>query len=286
MPRYSYFDDEWYAPSRPRPAKDGIKSKNVRGAFGASWWAKRWIAVLESFGWGSRMQRGRSYARSGQVLDIDLKVGRVQAKVQGSRPAPYKVRLDIPPLTDAQWERAIDGMALQAVFAAKLLAGEMPQNIEEVFTATGVPLFPQSARDVATECSCPDWANPCKHIAAVYYLLGERFDEDPFLIFHLRGRTREQIIENLRARRAAASEDAAEQPTTSAEPVPALAHQLETFYQAGPELEGISVQIAGPAMEAGVLRQLGPAPADTDLDLRAAYQAMTAHVLQKVFGEE
>ncbi|HZG69700.1 MAG TPA: SWIM zinc finger family protein, partial [Herpetosiphonaceae bacterium] len=224
MPRY--WDDEWYEPSRPRPAKDGIKAKNVRGAFGTSWWAKRWIAVLETFGWGSRLTRGRSYARQGQVLNIDLQVGRVNARVQGSRATPYRVKIEIPPLGDAQWERAIDSMAEQAIFAAKLLAGEMPQNIEDAFTAAGVPLFPRSARDIITACSCPDPANPCKHIAAVYYLLGERFDEDPFLIFHLRGRTREQIVDALRARRASATGDASDQQVAPVEAVPGLGDLL------------------------------------------------------------
>lgn len=284
MPRP--WDDEWYEPSRPRPVKDGIKAKNVRGAFGASWWAKRWIAVLETFGWGSRLTRGRSYARQGQVLNIDLQVGRVNARVQGSRATPYKVKIEIPPLGDAQWERAIDGMAEQAIFAAKLLASEMPQNIEDAFTAAGIPLFPQSARDVATNCSCPDPANPCKHIAAVYYLLGERFDEDPFLIFHLRGRSREQIVNALRARRASATGDTPHELATPVEAAPALADLLATFYQAGPELEAVAPQIVAPQVQAGILRRLGTAPPGTDAELRAVYQAMTVHVLNKLFGEE
>jgi uncharacterized Zn finger protein len=289
MPRRSsaYYDDGWYhEPSRPLPAKDGIKAKHGRGAFGQSWWAKRWIAVLESFGWGTRLTRGRSYARRGQVLTINLDAGRVRANVQGSRPTPYTVTIEIPPLTDAQWERAIDGMAEQAIFAAKLLAGEMPQNIEEAFVAVGMALFPQSTRDIATECSCPDYANPCKHIAAVYYLLGERFDEDPFLIFQLRGRRRDQVIDALHARRAAAALDTTAQVPTPVETVPPLADLLDTFYQPGPDLHTISVQIAVPEVKAGILRRLGTAPADIDADLRVVYQAMTSHVLNKVFGEE
>jgi len=289
MPKQSrsFYEDSWYyEPSRPLPAKDGIKAKTARGGFGQSWWAKRWIAVLETFGWGNRLTRGRSYARSGQVLSIDLEAGRVQAKVQGSRPTPYKVKVEIPPLKDEQWERAIDAMAEQAIFAAKLLASEMPENIEEAFEAAGVPLFPQSSRDLATDCSCPDYANPCKHIAAVYYLLGERFDEDPFLIFQLRGRTRDQVIEALRGRRAAATSSIAEAAPAPYETAPPLADLLGSFYQAGPELETISVQIAAPELEAGILRRLGTAPAGVDADLRAVYRAMTTHVLGKVFGEE
>lgn len=282
----SYDYGEWYPPSRPIGTDDGIKAKSQRGSFGATWWSLRWIRVLESFGWGNRLQRGRNYARQGQVLNIDLQVGRVKAKVQGSRPTPYKVTLDVPPLTDAQWERAADAMAQQAIFAAKLLAGEMPQDIEEAFQAAGVPLFPQTARDIQTECSCPDFANPCKHIAAVYYLLGERFDEDPFLIFHLRGRTREQIMDALRARRAAVTEESAIVPTAPAEPVPALADLMATYYQAGDEMQTIAIQIAAPEVEAAILRRLGMAPAGIDVDLHLLYRAMTAHALEKVLGEE
>ncbi len=127
----------------------------------------------------------------------------VKAKVQGSMPKPYNVKIKLMPLSDAEWDKVTDAMASQAIFAAKLLAGEMPTNIEEAFSAAQLSLFPTKLDDLQTDCSCPDWANPCKHIAAVYYLLAERFDEDPFLIFKLRGRTKEQIIETLRARRVA-----------------------------------------------------------------------------------
>ena len=194
--------DPWYAPSRPRPVADGIAARTTRGAFGASWWGKRWIAALEQFGWGSRLQRGRSYARKGQVISLELAPGQVQARVQGSARTPYRVTLGLPVLTDAQWAGVTDALAQQAIFAAQLLAGEMPQEIEQVFAQAGAPLFPQTASDLATRCSCPDIANPCKHIAAVYYLLGERFDDDPFLIFQLRGRTQAALLAALRERRA------------------------------------------------------------------------------------
>jgi uncharacterized Zn finger protein len=177
-------------------------------------------------------------------------------------------------------------MAQQAIFAANLLAGEMPQNIEEAFEAAEVPLFPRSTRDITTECSCPDWANPCKHIAAVYYLLGERFDEDPFLIFHMRGCTREQIVEALRSRRASATDECSGAEVRSIEPVPDLTDLIDRFYQAGPELQNIFVQIGAPEVEVAILRRLGTAPAGTDPDLRAIYTAMTASALDKVFGTD
>jgi uncharacterized Zn finger protein len=183
---------------RPRiDAKGGIKAQTKRGQFGASWWAKQWIGVLESFDIGARLGRGRSYARKGQVLSIDIDAGMVQAKVQGSSPTPYKVTIKVKPLPESDWKKLAASLESQAIFAAKLLAGEMPQEIEEAFEAIGLSLFPEKLRDLETSCSCPDWSNPCKHVAAVYYLLGEEFDRDPFLIFRLRGMSREAFLESL-----------------------------------------------------------------------------------------
>ena len=190
-----------YEPARPKPVKNGIKTKNERGAIGETWWSKRWIHVLESLGMGARLDRGRSYARRGQVVSIDVQKSVVTAKVQGSRPKPYSITIRLVSLSDKDWDKVIDIMASQAIFAAKLLSGEMPQNIEEAFVEAKVSLFPRSGKDLDTDCSCPDYANPCKHIAAVYYILAERFDSDPFLIFKLRGRTKEEIIQALRKKR-------------------------------------------------------------------------------------
>src|SRR5215471_10275517 len=185
---------EFFPRSRPRAAKGGIKTQSKRGAFGQSWWARRWIAVLESFDIGARLGRGRTYARGGQVLSIDVGKGKVEAKVQGSRPSPYAVSIRLKVLADADWRKLIEVLSGQALFAAKLLAGEMPQDIEQVFGEAGLSLFPEKLRDLQTECSCPDYSNPCKHIAAVYYLLGEEFDRDPFLLFRLRGLGREELL--------------------------------------------------------------------------------------------
>jgi uncharacterized Zn finger protein len=283
---YGYGDWGYFKPSKPIRTDKGIKARSQRGAFGESWWAKRWIAALDTFGWGNRLQRGKSYARKGQVLSIDFAGPKIKAKVQGSRATPYSVTIEMKPLADKQWEQVIDALAQQAIFAAKLLAGEMPQDIEEAFQTTGVPLFPRGPQDITAACSCPDYANPCKHIAAVYYLLGERFDEDPFLIFQARGRTREQIIAALRARRAdsqAGSADTATAPAP-AEIAPPLETLMAAFYQAGPGLETIAPQIAAPQIAAALLRRLGPAPADADL--REVYQAITARVLERILGDE
>src|SRR6266849_10890845 len=231
--RYDYWD--YFEPSRPIKVEGGIKTKSEHGAIGSTWWSKRWVSVLESFNMGARLTRGRSYARQGQVLSLDVQPGLVKARVQGSRPRPYNVEIHLKPLSDQDWDKVTDAMADQAIFAAKLLAGEMPTNIEEAFSAVQLSLFPTAARELETDCSCPDWANPCKHIAAVYYLLAERFDEDPFLIFKLRGRTKEQIIEVLREKRAGTSSGesstfvaGAEDSTDAAGPL--LEENLDTFW--------------------------------------------------------
>lgn len=273
----------YFPPSRPIRTDKGIQSRSQRGAFAANWWAKRWLAVLESYGIGSRLQRGRSYARSGQVLNVDVQPGLVEARVQGSRPMPYAVEINVRQMPDGEWERALDAISEQAIFSAQLLDGEMPQDIESVFQSARISLFPASERDLTTTCSCPDYANPCKHIAAVYYLLGEQFDRDPFLIFTLRGRTREQVMEGLRRRRAAAvqTEAAADAPTER--PAPPLDADLSGFW--GEALhEWTAPDFSAPAIDAALLRRLGAPPGDTRKALEDLYRAMTAHVQERVFG--
>jgi uncharacterized Zn finger protein len=188
----------------PRKVKGGIRAQTKRGAFGKSWWAKRWLAVLESLQVGGRLERGRAYARKGQVMDLTIEAGLVRARVQGSRPTPYDVTIRVEPLSRAEWQRVAKVLAREVVFLARLLAGEMPTDIERAFEQAKVSLFPTRMRDLQTDCSCPDVANPCKHIAAVYYLLGEEFDRDPFLIFRLRGMTREELLRSLEEMEAAA----------------------------------------------------------------------------------
>ncbi len=180
----------------------GLKAQSTRGAIGESWWSKRFLAVLESFEMASRLTRGRSYARAGQVLSLDILPGSVASRVQGSRPVPYTVDIKLHAYDHPTWTRIEQAMASQALFLARLLAGEMPTQIEEAFVAADAPLFPTRSSDLAMSCSCPDWGMPCKHIAATFYLLAEAFDADPFQILHWRGRDRETLLTNLRALRA------------------------------------------------------------------------------------
>lgn len=162
------------------------------------WWSQRWLELLDSYRFKKRLERARNYSRQGNVLSIEFKGAKVLALVQGSEVEPYKVSLFLDHFSDEEWGYVVETMSQKAIFAAKLLAGEMPQNIEQVFTANGLSLFPFTLSDVRSKCSCPDKANPCKHVAAVYYQLGDRFSEDPFVLFQLRGRTKAEIISNLR----------------------------------------------------------------------------------------
>ena len=131
-------------------------------------------------------------------MEFALGTGKVTARVQGSRPQPYNVSVTVLPLTTAQWRRVQDRLASQALFRAKLLAGEMPREIEEVFAECGTPLFPRSPADLDMHCSCPDWEVPCKHLAAVCYVLAEEFDRDPFGMLAWRGKARDELLAALR----------------------------------------------------------------------------------------
>jgi uncharacterized Zn finger protein len=189
-------DRRWedWPPSAPLAVEGGLTARSARGAIGRSWWSKRFIAVLESFGAGGRLTRGRAYARKGQVLSLDLVPGVVSGSVQGSRPAPYEVWITMPVLPPAVWQKVETAVAEQALFAAQLLGGELPAELEDVVTAAGGRLFPQSFGDLSMRCTCPDWGMPCKHLAAAFYLLAETFDDDPFRILLWRGRSREQVL--------------------------------------------------------------------------------------------
>jgi uncharacterized Zn finger protein len=247
------------------------------------WWAQRWIDVLESFGWVRRLARARNYAREGNVLKLEFKGSKVHSLVQGTAPEPYKVSLALDPFDDEQWQYVIESMAERAIFSAKLLAGEMPQTIEEVFTANGLSLFPLTKFDIHSRCSCPDQANPCKHIGAVYYVLGDQFSEDPFVLFQLRGRTKEQIIAALRQIRSNQAEPGGEiaEPTVTE---PAI--DLQQFWQYDAQLEPSLVVITPPPSNETVLDVLGALPIKTDAPhQQAQVSAQVMDYLKGIYGQ-
>lgn len=287
----------WHFYSRPAiRVEGGIKARSRRGKIGETWWSRRWIRLLESFDMGARLDRGRSYARKGQVISIEVEKGEVHARVQGSSRKPYEITICLKPIAKGGWERAEEVMASKAVFAAKLLSGEMPLEIEEAFAEAGVRLFPENSRDLETNCTCPDWANPCKHIAAVYYLLAESFDRDPFLIFKLRGRTKEEIVESLRNKRASVCLAEQAISTTCSDAIPSvkavrpLEECLEIFWEAGNALDKMTFDPGRPEVENAVLKRLGDAPFSVGEEnlsvlLEKAYQAAEEVALKKAFGE-
>lgn len=278
----------FYEPTRRRPA-DGIKARSQYGAIGETWWSQRFIAVLESFNMGARLTRGRSYARSGQVVELSVGPGEARARVQGSRAKPYRVSIGVMTLSQKDWRRVEGAMAASALFIAKLLAGEMPADIEEAFDGCNLSLFPSSKVELRTECSCPDWENPCKHIAAAYYILAEKFDEDPFLIFAWRGRTKEELLVELRSKRKPSragrrKDSAGKGPQEPA----ALADHLDSFWTIGDSAElhldphasgapdALLVELGSPPEEAGGAR-LKEALAHAYVAMAVAAQERASH---------
>ncbi|NEO14377.1 MULTISPECIES: SWIM zinc finger family protein [unclassified Moorena] len=245
------------------------------------WWVERWNDLLNSYRFKKRLERGRIYAKEGNILSIDFLGPQVVAKVQGTAPEPYELTISIEPFTEEDWNYVVQTLASKAIYSAQLLAGEMPHNIEEVFTANGLSLFPFTLSDVRSQCNCPDPKNPCKHIAAVYYELGDRFSEDPFVLFQLRGSTKEQILDALRKLRSgqAGETSTTEQPSsipnlTSADQNPDQNREkgesvigdpetsvnIQQFWQYDQPLDSSLVVIAPPTDSGTVLDVLGTIP--------------------------
>ena len=254
-----------------KTALSGIKVRKI----GATWWGQRWIEALEhmSRDYLSCLGRGRAYARAGHVQELQIAPGEVTAQVIGSDAdaETYSVTLRVAMLSLASWKKVIETMGQQAVFSAELLGGRMPVEIDEAFRSAGHSLFLTKQRELETDCSCPDWANPCKHVAAVHYVLGEAFDRDPFLLFELRGRTKQQVLGALRSLRSGQSSD--EQIEKLAADVAEHAARLaadagesiedrvpDEYEQLRTALPNLQFRIEAPAAPGAVLKQLGPPP--------------------------
>jgi uncharacterized Zn finger protein len=253
------------------------------------WWVQRWNDLLNSYRFKKRLERARNYAREGNVLSIEFKGPEVLAKVQGTAPEPYQVSLSIDPFTEEDWSYVVGTMAEQAIYSAHLLAGEMPYDIEKVFTSNGLSLFPFTLSDIHSRCSCPDPQNPCKHIGAVYYQLGDRFSEDPFVLFQLRGRTKEQILDDLRRLRSTNStqtESHEASKTSELEVSPATRQltplKIEQFWQYYEPLDSSLVVIAPPPDNRTILDVLGTIPlASTDIRVMQYLKGVSQIVSQQ-----
>lgn len=250
----SSFYGNWYTPSTPKKVKGGIKAQNQRGSFARKWWGKRWIEVLENFRIGARLTRGKSYARKGQVVSLEMGKGTVSAKVQGSRSGTYTVKVKLTPFKNEEWDQVISTIAEHPAFAASLLSGEMPLEMEEQFRSEGISLFPQKRKDLKTSCSCPDSSNPCKHIAAVFYLMAEAFDENPFLLFSLRGMEREDFLAKLQG------EVPQDQPEKVSLPIEPLPEDIDLFWKGAKIDRNTEAFSASPNIHGSLPKRLGNLP--------------------------
>ncbi|KPQ33852.1 MAG: hypothetical protein HLUCCA11_17000 [Phormidesmis priestleyi Ana] len=173
--------------------------------FSRSWWGQKFITAIENLTDSGRLSRGRSYARGRKVKGFDINGNLVTAQVRGSinpyfgvhKEPLYHITIEFQPLSAAKWSAAVAEMASKASVISRLLLNEIPDDIEKTFQSLNLNLLPSSQKDFQTSCSCPDWSNPCKHIAGVYYLVAAELDQDPFLLFELRGLSRENLIKEL-----------------------------------------------------------------------------------------
>jgi uncharacterized Zn finger protein len=257
----AFGESGWFEPARPIKVEGGIRARSKRGTIGEQWWSRRFVDILERVCDKGRLSRGRAYARAGQVLDLDLGPGRVGARVQGSRPTPYDITIRIGAYDAGQWERLTEALAAQALYRAKLLAGEMPPEIEDVFHECGLPLFP-GERGLDMDCSCPDWGFPCKHLSAVLYLLAEAFDDDPFLVLAWRGMGKDTLLGALRT-----ITDTSADPNAAAGPLGPLqlddvpfAERLAGFYEPGASLARLRDQPSRVSAPADLLLRTLDAP--------------------------
>ena len=278
------YDDDY---EELEPADDAIvfsgpiSARSKRGAIGETWWAEQWIAAMLRLG-DARLDRGRSYARNDRVMDLTIQRGLAFAQVQGSRRKPYQSSFALQTFKPKEWQRALDALAEQAIYAAKLLAGEMPGDIEGVFQSVGLSLFPRSRRDIGFDCSCPDWGNPCKHCAAIYYLVAEQLDEDPFILFHLRGYTREQVLDGLRQRRGASAEPEPGSGVEGKSAAAPLDTDLDAFWRGGAEIPALPAPTI-PSRSPSIA-SLGAPPDGIGRDLASVYRHVSETALAWLEG--
>jgi uncharacterized Zn finger protein len=261
-------------------------------------WSERWLALLNQLGYEPHLRRGRSYARRGQVKALEVQMGRITAQVDDRDLGLCEIEILTNRLTDAQWQQVMDALSRQAIYVAQLLAGDMPTNIDELFQQAGVNLLPGGHYDMEIRCNqCQSSGQPCKHTAAVLYLLGQMLDDDPWLLFRLRGRDRQQVLQALRQRRSdnedtlpAAAGQQTQHPTigslgNAADQSMPLSAQLESFWGSSKKLSNLHHHIAPPTIKLALLRRLGHPPFPTDsLDAYEQLARTYHHVTEEALG--
>ena len=243
-------------------------------------WSDAWLDALLSFSHPGRMRRGRHFAKEKRIKNLDIKPGEVYAEVKDGRKT-YQVSLRFPPLDDASWQKITEKLGGQALYSARLLGGELPPEVMDLFEEANATLFPTTDKLEAT-CTCSDWEVPCKHIAGVYYQLAERFEKNPFLLFYFRGRSKEAILEALRAQRSSTSAEAPEAINTRFVDAP-LEQTLPRFWEIGPELKKVTFTIAPPKQPLPHFKRLGRPPF-TDMDLQALLNPVYETIAEKTIS--
>ncbi len=183
-----------FAPRVPLPVRGGLRIQSSRSGFARNWWSRPWLTLLERYQIGARMGRGRSYAYSGQIETLELEEGAVMASIQGAGERAYSCVIKCRHLDEKQRENLLKELHKRPLMLARLMMRQLPEGIEELFAQEGINLLPRDRRELWTRCDCPDRVNPCKHLAALFYLIIEAFDHDPLLLLALRGVRREDLI--------------------------------------------------------------------------------------------
>lgn len=277
-------------------AKQQNETQGDRQEVLTTWWARHWLRTLAQWLNAERLAQGKEYVEQGHPSKLKVSVGSVVAQIEGPALQPHQIHIEINTFDDKEWERALDAMFQQAGYAAQLLNGEMPPDIEVVFRSVGLSLFPGDRSELRSHCSCGSPIIPCEHVGAVYHLLAQRLEEDPFLLFRMRGRTREQVLAAFRTRRASHSQrervrqgyGQGEGADSANAPVP-LPTDSHTFWKMGPEIEHVEVDVEPAKVHMEVLKLLGiPSFVDKETlreNLPRVYQRVSQKALEIAYGE-
>lgn len=251
-------------PRGPKRVRDGLKLKALKDNAPSKALSIAWLELLRPVIDEEEFTQGFEYARLGQIVTLDLQRGAVLAMVQGSIGRPYKVRLDLPTLSEDQWQGLVERLSGEAIHSARLLSAEASSELHDVFETVEIELIPTEMAELTLECNCRR-PKPCRHIATVTHLLADRLESEPALIFTLRGLPFEELLERLRHARQIRTQGVA---MAHADPMipetqfaaPPLAECLDDFWRAGTELEEVMQAPPERHVEHALLRRLGPSP--------------------------
>jgi uncharacterized Zn finger protein len=275
-------------PENPRRIRNGIKARRKPDDAFRQWIARRWADMLPKIFDNAVLAEGYEYARTGQTASLTIDPGKVIATVQGRAPKPYKLTIRFSTVDAANWRALIQAMASEAVFAAHLLAGELPEATDRLWATLEESILPSADRAMTCTCSCAD-PDPCKHAAAIAHLLIDTLEADPFTIFTLRGRHSEQVLDQFRQDRAlhthgiAAAHSDPMIPETRAEVKP-LEDCLDEFWRAGHRLAELHAAPPLQHVNHALLRRLGPSPLNGRFPMVGLLASIYDHVSQEALS--